>query len=166
MAGNMQYLIVGEGRVGVKLFNRGRTENNWRGREENWKAGMGMNLRLKKRGLLSALARRWWRHPKCQHCPSPHHNIGPRTSRHPLLLLFPNILLYTGHSWREARNNRAFRNWSFCKDFHYESALGSCSAAATMEVGSAGSADRLCCQGGRYPQVLQLWVIYWGDFLD
>ena len=31
----MQYLIVGEGRVGVKLFNRGRTENNWRGREEN-----------------------------------------------------------------------------------------------------------------------------------
>ena len=43
---------------------------------------------------------------------------------------------------QEARNDRAFRNWSFCKGFHYESALGSCGTATTMEVESAGSADR------------------------
>ena len=126
VAGNMQYLIIGKWRVGVKLFNgsRGSTESRGGCGEEKWKAGMEKMLRFKEKRLLSALARGWWWHPQGQHYPSPHHNIWPRASGHLLLLLFPNILLYTGHSWREARNDRAFRKRSFCKDFHYASALG------------------------------------------
>ena len=89
--------------------------------------------------LLGALA--WGKrgHPECQQSPPPHHSFWPRSSRQLFLPLFPNILLYTNPSWQRARNIGTFENWCFCKGLHYASALGSSSAAATMEVGSAGA---------------------------